>query len=70
MLLKAFLPYLFWNTVFDNTRIVRELGVRPKPFTSYCYRLLQFAEQHHFTYPYRPWPAGASAQPDAGLRVQ
>ncbi len=62
MLLKVFMPYLFWNTVFDNQRIVEELGQRPKAFSSYCYPLLQFAQQHHFRYPYRAWPAGAPAQ--------
>ena len=25
-LLKVFLPYLVWNTVFDNTRVVEEMG--------------------------------------------
>ncbi len=30
-LLKVFLPYLLWNTVFDNTRVVEELGRHPAP---------------------------------------
>ena len=31
-LLKVFLPYLVWNTVFDNKRVVAEMGRRPAPF--------------------------------------
>ncbi len=62
-LLKVFLPYLVWNTVFDNTRVVGELGRAPAPFSRYCYGLLRFAREHRFNYPYRDWPdaAGASA---------
>lgn len=55
-LLKVFLPYLVWNTVFDNSRIVAELGRAPAPFSSYCYPLMKFARDNRFTYPYRPWP--------------
>ena len=25
-LMKVFMPYLVWNTVFDNTRVTTELG--------------------------------------------
>src|SRR4051812_21693124 len=32
-LMKVFMPYLVWNTVFDNTRVVRELGRKPVPFS-------------------------------------
>jgi thioester reductase-like protein len=56
-LLKVFIPYLVWNTVFDNTRVVTETGRSPAPFSSYCYPLLKFARQSHFTYDYREWPA-------------
>jgi len=55
-LLKVFLPYLVWNTVFDNTRVVAELGRAPSPFSSYCFPLFQFARSTRFRYPYRPWP--------------
>jgi thioester reductase-like protein len=60
-LLKVFLPYLVWNTVFDNTRVVRELGRKPAPFSSYCYGLLRFSRENHFRYPYREWPDGTGA---------
>lgn len=55
-LLKVFLPYLKWNTVFDNSRVVAEMGRTPAPFSRYCYPLLRFSHEHHFSYPYRTWP--------------
>jgi nucleoside-diphosphate-sugar epimerase len=55
-LMKVFLPYLTWNTVFDNQRVVQETGQAPAPFSSYCFPLYQFAVSHHFKYPYQPWP--------------
>jgi hypothetical protein len=58
-LMKVFLPYLTWNTVFDNTRVTSELGRRPAPFSQYSFPLLEFSREHDFSYPYQPWPAGA-----------
>jgi len=58
-LLKVFLPYLVWNTVFDNTRVVAEMGRAPAPFSSYCFPLFRYAKKNQFRYPYREWPAGA-----------
>ena len=58
-LLKVFMPYLTWNTVFDNTRVTRELGRKPMPFSQYSYPLLQFSRDTNFTYPYQGWPAKA-----------
>ncbi len=55
-LLKVFMPYLVWNTVFDNTRVVNELGKKPVPFSQYCYPLLKFSRENNFSYNYRPWP--------------
>ncbi len=62
-LMKVFMPYLVWNTVFDNTRIVSELGRKPVPFSQYSFALLKFSREANFTYPYREWPArvGGSA---------
>ncbi len=60
-LLKVFLPYLTWNTVFDNSRIVAELGRKPARFSDYCYGLLRFSRDNRFTYPYKDWPAAAAA---------
>ena len=56
-LMKVFMPYLVWNTVFDNTRVTRELGKKPVPFSEYCYPLLKFSRENDFAYKYRPWPA-------------
>jgi thioester reductase-like protein len=60
-LLKAFWPYLVFDTVFDNQRVVEELGEKPTPFGHYAYDLLRFAMDNHFTYPYRPWPEQSPA---------
>jgi thioester reductase-like protein len=72
-LLKVFLPYLVWNTVFDNTRVVAEMGRAPAPFSSYCFPLLRFSRQNRFRYPYRAWPhsaPGASAPVPPGLPIR
>jgi thioester reductase-like protein len=62
-LLKVFMPYLVWNTVFDNTRVTSELGRRPAPFSQYSFPLLKFSRDNNFEYQYQPWPAarGGSA---------
>lgn len=65
-LLKVFWPYLVWNTVFDNSRVVAELGRAPAPFSSYCFPLFRFARENRFRYPYREWPEGASVSGPAG----
>jgi len=58
-LLKVFMPYLVWDTVFDNSRVVAEMGRAPEPFSEYCYPLLRFSRVCRFSYPYREWPAAA-----------
>jgi thioester reductase-like protein len=62
-LMKVFMPYLVWNTVFDNTRVTSELGRKPVPFSRYSYPLLKFSRETNFTYRYQEWPAkiGGSA---------
>jgi nucleoside-diphosphate-sugar epimerase len=63
-LMKVFLPYLVWNTVFDNTRVTSELGRKPVPFSQYSYPLLKFSRETNFSYKYQDWPvakAGGSA---------
>jgi nucleoside-diphosphate-sugar epimerase len=60
-LLKVFWPYLDWNTVFDNSRVVAELGESPAKFSTYAYPLLKFSRENNFKYPARPWPANAAA---------
>jgi thioester reductase-like protein len=61
-LLKVFMPYLVWDTVFDNSRVIAEMGRTPERFSKYCYPLLQFSRDHHFSYPYKPWPVGSDLQ--------
>ena len=58
-LLKVFMPYLVWNTVFDNTRVTSELKRKPVPFSQYSFPLLKFSRENNFEYKYRPWPAAA-----------
>jgi thioester reductase-like protein len=60
-LLKVFWPYLDWNTVFDNSRVVSELGESPAKFSAYAYPLLKFSRDNKFQYPAKPWPSNASA---------
>ena len=62
-LMKVFMPYLVWNTVFDNTRVTSELGRKPVPFSQYSYPLLKFSRDTNFAYPYQNWPSqvGGSA---------
>lgn len=57
-LLKVFWPYLVWNTVFDNSRVVEELGGEaPAKFSSYAQPLLKFSRENKFHYPAKPWPS-------------
>ena len=58
-LMKVFMPYLVWNTVFDNTRVTSELGRKPVPFSRYSYPLLKFSRENQFEYRYKAWPAAA-----------
>jgi thioester reductase-like protein len=60
-LIKVFWPYLDWNTVFDNSRVVSELGGEtPAKFSTYAYPLLQFSRANKFHYPAKPWPEGTA----------
>src|SRR6266849_748274 len=59
-LMKVFWPYLDWNTVFDNSRVVAELGDSPARFSSYAFPLLKFSRENKFRYPAKTWPASAS----------
>jgi len=62
-LMKVFMPYLVWNTVFDNTRVTSELGRKPVPFSQYSFPLLKFSRESNFAYPFQGWPeaVGGSA---------
>jgi thioester reductase-like protein len=68
-LLKVFLPYLVWNTVFDNSRVIAEMGRRPAPFSKYCYPLLRFSREYDFAYKYRDWPVAPTTSAAARTRA-
>lgn len=70
-LMKVFWPYLVYDTVFSNRRIIEQLGHGPAPFSEYSHGLLRFAVDGKFSYPYKPWPSDAevriaAARPVAG----
>jgi thioester reductase-like protein len=66
-LLKVFWPYLVWNTVFDNSRVVEELdGEAPAKFTTYAHPLLKFSRENKFRYPAKPWPVENASVKSAG----
>jgi thioester reductase-like protein len=58
-LMKVFMPYLLWNTVFDNTRVTTELNRKPVPFSQYSFPLLKFSRESNFSYNFQEWPATA-----------
>jgi thioester reductase-like protein len=64
-LLKVFWPYLDWNTVFDNSRVVAELGEAPAKFSTYAAPLLKYSRENKFHFPAKPWPADSSAGKNA-----
>ena len=65
-LLKVFWPYLVWNTVFDNSRVVEELGGEaPAKFSSYAQPLLKFSRENKFHYPAKPWPSQKASMKSA-----
>jgi thioester reductase-like protein len=63
-LLKVFWPYLTFDTVFDNARVVNELGEAPASFERYASPLLDFAVDNNLAYPYAPWPEGSAPEVD------
>jgi thioester reductase-like protein len=66
-LLQVFWPYLTWNTVFDNSRVIEELGGEaPAKFSSYAAPLLEFARENKFRYPAKPWPMQNASVKSAG----
>jgi hypothetical protein len=61
-LLKVFLPYLTFNTVFDTAASSRS-SARPRvPFNEYALGLLRFAQRRQFHYPYLRGPAAQVRQ--------
>ncbi|MGK5091217.1 SDR family oxidoreductase [Deltaproteobacteria bacterium TL4] len=52
-LLKVFLPYISFDTVFDNSRALDALQTAPTPFTEYGGDLYRFSKKVNFQYPYK-----------------
>jgi nucleoside-diphosphate-sugar epimerase len=69
-LLRVFLPYLTYDTVFDNTRAVTEVGEPPSPFLERCVALLDWARAQRFAYPHVPWPGEPEPQASPAPRSQ
>lgn len=61
-LFKVFWPYITYDTVFANERVVAELGREPVPFTAYCGDLYRWAKAQDFQFPYVPLPDAGSAK--------
>lgn len=61
-LLKVFLPYITFDTVFVNDRVCEELGEVPVPFTEYCGDLYAWAKEARFEFPYEPLPAAIATE--------
>lgn len=61
-LLKVFLPYITFDTVFVNDRVCEELGEAPVPFTEYCGELYAWAKAHRFRFPHEPLPAALASE--------
>jgi nucleoside-diphosphate-sugar epimerase len=61
-LFKVFLPYITYDTVFDNARAVEETGIAPVPFTQYGQAVYEFCKRTNFSYPYLPMPAREAAE--------
>lgn len=58
-IMKVFWPYITYDTVFDNARVVGEVGEAPKPFEEYCPGMLAWSEAHGLKNPEPPpLPAG------------
>ena len=56
-LFTVFMPYVTYDTVFDNSRAVNEVGVAPVPWAEFGGRLCAYVKSVDFKYPYRPLPA-------------
>ena len=52
--MKVFWPYITYDTVFDHTRAVTELGRTPARFETYCAGMYRYAKSVKFQNPRRP----------------
>ncbi len=70
-LFKVFLPYITFDTVFDNTRAVTELGAAPASFLDYGPPFAEWCRSQNYRYPYLPFPERPAvvAVPSDGARA-
>jgi len=53
-IMKVFWPYITYDTVFDNARVVAEVGEAPAPFESYVAPMLRWSLAHDLKNPAPP----------------
>lgn len=53
-LMKVFMPYITYDTVFANERAVAEVGEAPTSFAVYGPELYRWAKANDFRFPYQP----------------
>ncbi len=53
-IMKVFWPYITYDTVFDNTRVVAEVGEKPRAFEDYCAGMLRWSYAHGLRNPEPP----------------
>lgn len=51
-LMKVFMPYITYDTVFANERVVAEIGEAPASFADYGVALYRWSKEHDFAFPY------------------
>lgn len=56
-LFKVFLPYITFDTVFDNSRAVEDCGFAPTSFLEYGAPYAEWCREQKYRFPYQPLPA-------------
>ncbi len=56
-LFKVFLPYITFDTVFDNARAVEDTGLQPTSFLEYGAPYAEWCRAQKYRFPYQPLPA-------------
>ena len=69
-LFKVFMPYITYDTVFDNKRAVQEIGRAPTPFTQYGAALYEYSKSVGFKFPVKELPARKVAEIHDALGAQ
>ena len=64
-LLHVFMPYITFNTVFNNDRACAELDKQPVSFLEYCADLYRYANLVNFEFPAKELQVAKASQPAA-----